>query len=112
MAIAAPLAPAVKAEIDGLLGKLEASGCQFDRNGTLYPAAEARAHLVRKLEVLQDRGLVQTTEQFIELAASGSSTSGKPYRVKCGNDAPVESGKWLYSRLQDMRTARRATGVR
>ncbi len=111
VAIAAPPAPAVQTEIDGLLSRLEASGCEFNRNGSWYPAAEARTHLVRKLKYLQDRGMVQTTEQFIELAASGSSVSGQPYLVKCGSDVPIQSGKWLRSRLQDMRSAGRATSA-
>ncbi len=77
-AIAAPLASAVKTEIDSLLGRLEASGCEFNRNGTWYSAAEAKSHLLGKLKYLEERGLVQTTEQFIERAASGSSISGQP----------------------------------
>ena len=36
--------PRVKAEIVALLSRLEASGCQFNRNGTWYPGAEAKAH--------------------------------------------------------------------
>ena len=106
--IAAPPAPAVRTEIDGLLGRLEASGCEFNRNGSWYPAAEAKTHLLRKLEYLQDRGMVQTTEQFIALAASGSSMSGQPYMVRCGSGVPVPSGNWLRSQMHDMRSAGRA----
>jgi hypothetical protein len=109
VAIAAPPAPAVQAEIDGLLGRLEASRCEFNRNGSWYPAAEAKTHLLRKLKYLQDRDMVQTTEQFIELAASGSSMSSQPYLVRCGSDVPIQSGKWLRSQLQLMRSAGRAT---
>ena len=110
-AIAAPPAPAVQAEIDGLLARLEASGCAFNRNGSWYPAAEAKTHLLRKLKYLADRGMVQTTEKFIELAASGSSMSGELYLVKCGSDAPIQSGKWLRSRLQEMRSAGRVSMI-
>jgi hypothetical protein len=108
VAFAAPPAPAGQTEIDGLLGRLEASGCEFNRNGSWYPAAEAKTHLLRKLNYLQDRGIVQTTEQFIERAASGSSMSGQPYLVKCGSGVPIESGKWLRSQMQEMRSAGRA----
>jgi len=104
---AAPLPPAARAEIDGLLSRLEASACQFNRNGTWYPAAEAKSHLLRKLKYLEDRGLVQSAEQFIERAASSSSTTGQPYLVKCGNDSPVQSGTWLLSQLQGMRSSGR-----
>lgn len=102
---ATSLSPAARAEIDGLLSRLEASACTFNRNGTWYPATEARTHLLRKLKYLEDRGAVQSAEQFIERAASSSSTTGQPYLVKCGSAAPVESGTWLRSQLQVMRAS-------
>jgi hypothetical protein len=105
---AAPLSPAARTEIDGLMSRLEASGCEFSRNGTWYPATDAKAHLLRKLKYLEDRGAVQTTEQFIELAASSSSTTGQLYLVKCGGSASVQSGAWLRSELQILRSAARA----
>jgi hypothetical protein len=108
---AASLSPAARAEIDALLSRLEASSCTFNRNGTWYPPAEAKSHLLRKLKYLEDRVAVASTEQFIERAASSSSTTGQPYLVKCGNGAPVQSGTWLLSQLQGMRAsggARRA----
>jgi uncharacterized protein DUF5329 len=108
---AAPLSPAARTEIDGLMSALEASDCEFNRNGSWHTAADAKAHLLRKLKYLEDRGTVQTTEQFIELAASNSSTTGQPYLVKCGNGAAVQSGAWLRSQLQVLRSAGRATSV-
>ena len=75
--LAAPTAPAVRAEIDQLLGRLESSGCRFNRNGSWHPAAEAKSHLLRKLEYFDDRSGVASTEQFIALVASRSSVSGK-----------------------------------
>jgi hypothetical protein len=105
VAAAAPLPPAAKAEIDSLLSRLESSGCAFSRNGSWYSAAEAKAHLLRKLAYLEDRGLVQTTEDFIERVASASSVSSEPYLVKCGSDALVRSGVWLTSQLRVMRAA-------
>jgi hypothetical protein len=105
---AAPLAPAASAEIDALMSRLAAPACEFNRNGTWHTAAAAKSHLMRKLKYLEDRGAVQSTEQFIELAASNSSLSGQPYLVRCGNDAPVQSGTWLRSQLQDIRSHGRA----
>ena len=110
-AIAAPLPPASKAEIDGLLVRLANSGCEFNRNGTWYTAVEAKSHLSQKLKYLEDRGMVQTPEQFIELAASGSSMSGQPYLVRCANGAPVQSSQWLRTELKELRSATRAKGV-
>jgi hypothetical protein len=90
-------------EIDALLLRLQSSGCSFNRNGSWYEAREARAHLLKKLEYLEDRDLVQTTEQFIERAATGSSMSGKPYLVRCGTAQPVESRIWLTRQLKALR---------
>ena len=103
VAQAAPLAPAVRAEVDGLLDALERSGCQFNRNGTWYSGADARKHLTRKREYLEDKGLVTTAEQFITLGAATSSSSGKPYQVRCPGAAPVDSQQWLMGRLATLR---------
>jgi hypothetical protein len=100
---AAPLPPAARAEVDGLLARLETSGCEFYRNGTRHTAAEATPHLVGKLNYLKERGAVQTAEQFIDLAASSSSVTGQAYVIRCGTAAPVESGAWLRSQLKAMR---------
>jgi hypothetical protein len=103
VASAATLSPAARAEIDGLMSKLEASGCEFNRNGTWYSAAEAKSHLLRKLQYLEERGMVQNTEQFIELAGASSSMTGQPYLVRCGNGVPVKSATWLSAQLRAMR---------
>jgi len=108
---AAPLSPAAKAEIDALLVRLMTSGCEFNRNGNWYTAAQAQSHLSQKLKYFEDRGMVQTTEQFIEMAASGSSMSGQPYMVRCGTSAPVQSSHWLRSQLKDLRAVTRAPGT-
>jgi hypothetical protein len=103
---AAPAAAPVRAEIDALLGKLQASGCQFNRNGSWYSGTEARSHLLRKLEYFEDKGNVQNTEQFIELAASKSSSSGKPYQVKCGSEGAIDSKLWLTRELATLRKSK------
>ena len=90
-------------EIDALLARLQASGCAFQRNGSWYGSAEAREHLLRKLKYLEDRDLVQTTEQFIDRAGAGSSMTNRPYLVRCGTAAPVESKVWLTRELQTLR---------
>jgi hypothetical protein len=103
-AAAASLAPATRAEIDGLLSRLETSACEFNRNGSWYSGAEAKTHLLSKLKYFEDKGTVQTTEQFIERAASSSSMSGQAYLVRCAGAAPVQSGTWLLAQLQAMRS--------
>ncbi len=100
---AAPLPAPARAEVDALLTRLQSSGCQFNRNGSWYNGADAKTHLLRKLEYLEKKDLVKNAEQFIDLGASSSSSSGKPYMVKCGSAAPVESKAWLGAELKAIR---------
>ena len=100
---AAELSSRSRAEIEALLSRLAESSCQFNRNGTLYTATEAKAHLVVKLNFLLERKLVGSTEQFIELAASKSSTSGENYLVVCQGAQAVPSASWLNAELQKLR---------
>src|SRR6185369_7563735 len=74
---AAPLPPAARAEVDALMNRLQSSGCEFNRNGSWYSGAEAKAHLLKKLDYLEGKDLVKTAEQFIAKGASTSSSSGK-----------------------------------
>lgn len=100
---AAELSASSRAEVESLLNRLSASGCQFNRNGSWYSAAEAKNHLTKKLDYMLEKKLVSISEQFIELAASKSSMSGKPYQVKCGNEAAQDSAVWLQGALKDLR---------
>ena len=104
---AAPVAPAVRAEIDALFQQLQTSGCEFNRNGSWHSATEAQVHLLKKLDYLEGKDAVKTTEQLIERGASTSSLSGKPYLVRCGARPPVDSATWLAAELKVIR-ARRA----
>lgn len=102
-AVGAPPSPAVRAEIESLLQRLASSGCEFNRNGTWYPGPEARAHLLVKLKYVEDHGTIGSAEQFIDVAASASSISGKPYLVRCAGAAAVPSGPWLKAQLPAIR---------
>ena len=88
-ALAAPLPAPLRAEVNGLLDHLQSSGCEFNRNGSWYAAGEARAHLQSKLEYLEGKDTIHSTEQFIELGASTSSMSGKcQYRAMAKSITP------------------------
>lgn len=100
---AAPTPVAVRTEIDGLLTRLASSGCEFKRNGSWHQAGEAKAHLERKLTYIEKRGDLSSIEQFIKLAATGSSMSGTPYQVRCAGTEPVPSAQWLGDALKQMR---------
>ncbi|WP_129641622.1 YfeK family protein [Peristeroidobacter agariperforans] len=102
-ALPADPAPVARREIEHLIAHLASSGCQFNRNGSWYSAARAVSHLERKYEYLLDRDLVPTAEAFIERAASESSSSGKPYLVKCPGQPEVQSSIWFRSALATFR---------
>ena len=95
--------PDAKREIAALMGALEQSGCRFERNGAWHDPAAARAHLQRKYDALLRRDLVDTAEQFIERAASRSSTSGRAYHVRCAGGPVREAGAWFREQLQRVR---------
>ncbi len=103
-AAAAP-PPQAQREIEQLIDALGRSGCDFQRNGSWYPATEAQAHLRRKYDYLRKRDLVATAEQFIERAGTQSSMSGKAYAVRCPGQGTVPSAKWLGAKLSQFRHA-------
>ena len=98
---------ATKNEVDQLFAALRQSNCEFSRNGSWYNAQKASDHLQRKYDYLLKKGLVTSTESFIELAATKSSMSGKPYQVRCGNAQPVSSQFWFTNKLKVLRSAGR-----
>jgi hypothetical protein len=102
--MAADLPAVSRLEIETLLNRLGSSGCQFNRNGSWYNSVDAKAHLTKKLNYLIDKKKVEGTEQFISLAASSSSMSGKDYLVRCGSAQPVASEAWLKHELQAIRS--------
>ena len=75
-----------------------AAGRRIDRAG------RAQSHLRDKYKALVARDLVNTTEQFIERAATESSLSGEPYQVRCNGSAPVTTNRWMRDRLAHFRT--------
>jgi hypothetical protein len=102
--------PNVQAEVEYLLQHIERSGCAFYRNGSWYDGASAREHLRTKYDYLAKRQLIGTTEDFIDKAATKSSISGKPYKIRCADNIEVESGPWLHQVLARYRTSGRASG--
>jgi len=111
MLTAAPLAASQRAEIDALMATLQSSACEFNRNDTWHNAADAKTHLLRKLDYLEGKDAVHSTEQFIDLGASKSSLSGQPYQVRCGTAAPVDSKSWLSLQLKLIRSPLRPVAL-
>lgn len=97
------LLPGPQEQIEYLLRRIETAGCSFYRNGTWYDGPRAVAHLRTKYDYLAARHLISTAEDFIDKAATKSSVSGKPYKVRCGSDPETESGPWLRKVLASYR---------
>jgi hypothetical protein len=87
-------------EIEHLLQYIENSGCEFERNGTVYDSKKARSHIERKYNYIESR--VDETEDFIKYAATRSSMSGKKYQVTC-NGKQQASAEWLHTELSKYR---------
>jgi hypothetical protein len=107
IAMAAPVPPAARTEIEALLTKLQVSQCEFNRNGTWHASIDAKNHLLRKLEYVEKNATITTAEQFIQQAATASSMSGKPYQVRCSG-AVQPSSSWLLAQLQVIRSTKNA----
>jgi hypothetical protein len=90
---------ATKLEIAHLFTVLEASNCQFYRNGSWYVTKDASAHLQSKYRYLQDKDLVPSAEKFIERAATQSSLSGTAYQIKCADSVAQPSAPWFQAAL-------------
>ena len=85
-------------EINHLLIFIGSSQCEFFRNGTWHSGAEAADHIKGKYDYVLRRGRIKSTEDFIALAASKSSISGKAYKVRCGEQELTSAG-WLSAEL-------------
>ena len=105
LAVSAAPPEHTKTEVDHLFTYLKSSGCRFNRNGKWYDADAARKHLQMKYDHLVKEGMITSTESFVELGATGSSTSGKPYLVQCAGSAPVQSATWFRAELSKFRAA-------
>jgi hypothetical protein len=91
------------AEIELLLKAVGTSGCLFIRNGEQHTPSEAEAHL--RLKYGRAGRRIRTAEKFIEHLASGSSWTGKPYLIQCGDSAAVPSREWLSTALARQRSS-------
>ncbi len=94
--------PQATQEIKALLDFVEHSPCQFVRNGLEYPGPRARAHLEQKLDYLEGKNRVHSAEDFVDLAATESSLSGRAYQVRC-QESVEPASTWLKRELQRQR---------
>ena len=102
--LSADVPPEQKPEVEHLINYLETSNCSMVRNGSTHKGAAATKHVRRKYKHF--RNDIGSTEEFIELSATKSTMSGKPYEVHCPGKPPKESAAWLLEELEIYRGVR------
>lgn len=96
------------AKIEALIASVEQlRGAVFIRNGTEHDAVKAAGHLRRKLDHAGKR--VKTAEQFIKHLATGSSISGKPYKIRFADGRSVDSAAFFREQLRRLESPARKT---
>lgn len=88
-------------EVQHLLDYLRASDCVMERNGEQHSGEDAYAHVKKKYDYFSDD--IDTSEEFIDYAATKSTMSGKYYRVLCPGVSPVRTRDWLLDELRRYR---------
>ena len=94
--------PGVEKTINHLLEVVEESHCTFIRNDKEHDSKDAAQHIKKKYDYFKDK--IDTPEKFIELCASKSLMSGKPYMVRCGGERKTPTADWLKAALDDYRS--------
>ena len=96
-AAAARQAGDLDATIQHLITYVRKSDVTFQRNLSRHDAIEAAGHIEKKYEHFRDK--IETPEEFIELCATASLVTGKPYLIidRQGNAMPA--GEWLNAEL-------------
>ncbi len=97
----ADVSPEQLNEVSHLLDFVKNSGCIINRNGTDYPAEKGLEHINNKYNYFRDD--IKTTEDFIMLAASRSTMSGKHYKVRCPGMKTLTTQDWLLAELKQYR---------
>lgn len=102
--LTAPSAPVAKKiserrKIELLIEHVETlAGAVFIRNGDEHTCREAAGHLRDKWQ--WKRREIRTARDFIRVAATVSSVSGKPYFIRFNDGREVKSGEYLLAELK------------
>jgi hypothetical protein len=96
--VSSPLCRANDADdIEFIINAVGTSECVFIRNGKEHSADDAEKHL--RMKYRRGKKWVTSAESFIDRLASKSSFSGKPYLMRCGQQAPQPAAAWMMERL-------------
>jgi hypothetical protein len=83
--------------IQYLIKSVSGSSLTFFRNGSSYTPSEAAEHMNRKYQHFREE--IDTPEEFIELCATKSLLTGKPYLVVDGQGKERRTSDWLRAKL-------------
>ena len=84
-------------DIQHLIAYVSGSGLRFVRNTSEYTPSQAAAHMEMKYRHFHDD--IETAEDFIELCATKSLLSGKPYLVIDWQGQERRTSDWLRAEL-------------
>ena len=80
-----------------LISYIKEADVTFQRNSTRYTGNEAAEHINRKYQHFKED--IDTPEKFIELCASGSLMTGKPYLIITKQGEQLPASEWLNTEL-------------
>lgn len=89
-----------EAKIQYLLDFIKNSDLKFIRNNEEYDGKDAARHLEMKLSKAGSR--IKSANDFIDLIASKSSITGKPYQVILKNGSVINLRDLLYHELKKL----------
>ncbi len=90
-------------EINHLLNYVGETKCDFIRNGIYYKSDKTVSHINKKYAYFKNK--INTAEEFIELSATKSTISNKPYLIECEGQPQQTSKQWLLDELMRYRTS-------
>jgi Family of unknown function (DUF5329) len=91
------------ATVQHLIAIVAQSGLTFIRNDVRYTGKEASEHMQKKYVHFRDK--IKAPEDFIELCASRSLLSGRPYLVINEKGEKISASEWLRTELAMYRTS-------
>ena len=98
----------LEATVQYLITYIEGSDVTFQRNFSRYKGSEAAQHISKKYRHFKDD--IDTPEKFIELCATGSLMTGKPYMIVTNQGEQLPSSEWLNAALADFRLRNQQSG--
>lgn len=87
--------------VEHLLAAVAKSDAKFIRNGDDHSGKDASAHMRKKYDHFKKK--IKSPEDFIDLCASKSELSGKPYKIKTADGKLMDAKDWMSARLEEWR---------